>query len=85
MILFDKPRHLPAIDAQNGAVEENVLPAGQVGVKAGAELQQRGDATADGDVAAGRIENASDYFEQRALARPVWPDNAQCVPGPNCE
>ena len=37
--------------AENGAVQEDVLAAGQLGMKAGADFEQAGDASANRDLA----------------------------------
>ena len=43
--------HVRAREAVDRAVQEDVLAAGEVGVEAGAELEQRADAAADVDAA----------------------------------
>ena len=58
------------------AVQEDVLAAAEVGVEAGAELEQRADPTADGDLALGRLDDPGDQPQQRRLARAVAPDQA---------
>ena len=42
---------LGAGHAQDGAVEKDVLPAGQLGMKAGADFEQAGHAAVDFDAA----------------------------------
>ena len=56
------------------AVQVDVLAAGEVRVEAGAELQQRGDATAGLDAAGRRLDDPGDQAEQRRLARAVSAD-----------
>ncbi len=63
--------------AQDGAVEVDVFAPGQLGMKAGAHLQQAGDAPLDLDLPAGRGGDAREDLEQGALAGPVAPDDAQ--------
>ena len=46
-------------------------------MKAGADLKQRRDAAADADLAAGRLGDAAQDLEQRALPRPVAADDAE--------
>ena len=64
------------LHAQDGAVEIDVLAAGQFGVKAGAHLQQRTDAPLDLHLPLGGCGDAREDLEQRALARAVAPDDA---------
>ena len=45
--LVELARDLGSVHAQDGAVEEDVLPPGQFGMKAGAHLQQAADAPVD--------------------------------------
>ena len=52
-------------------VHEDVLAAGQLGVEAGAELEQRGHPAARADLALGRLQDAGDALQQRRLARAV--------------
>ena len=63
--------------AQDGGVEEDVLPAGEVAVEAGAELEQRGQALAALDVPLGRREDPADDLEQGGLAGAVVADQAE--------
>src|ERR1044071_2527731 len=65
--------------AEDGAVEEDVLAAGQFGVEAGADFEERADSAAYFDLALGRGGDAREDFEQRALARAVAPDDADDV------
>ncbi len=63
--------------AEDGAVEKHVLAPGQLGVEAGADLQQAADAPLDLDHAAGGRGDAREDLEQRGLAGAVAPDDAQ--------
>ena len=63
--------------AEDRAVEEDVFAAGQFGVKAGADLEQAGDAAAQHDPPLGRLGDAAQDLEQRALAGAVAADDAQ--------
>src|SRR5438132_1521671 len=71
----------PAIDltplhAEDRAIEIDVLPAGQLGVEAGADFQQAADAAGDLDFPLGRLGDAREDLEQRALAGAVAADDA---------
>ena len=50
--LVEAALDLPLGEAEHDAVDEDVLAAGDLGVEAGAELDQRRDAAVDGDRAA---------------------------------
>ena len=71
---------LDAGHPKDRAVEENVLPACQFRVKAGADLQQARDLAFQVDAAMGWLGDAAQDFEQRALACSVSPDDAQHFP-----
>src|SRR5438093_9736944 len=66
-------------------VHVDVLPAGEVGVEAGAELEQRGDVAADLEPAARRAEDAGDHAQERRLARPVAAYDANRLAGLDLE
>ena len=63
--------------AEHDAVDEDVLAAGDLGVKAGAELDERRDAAVDAHGAARRLRDAGDELQRRALARAVAADDAE--------
>ncbi len=63
--------------AEDGAVQVDVLAAGQLGVEAGADLQQAGDPAADFGPSAARLGNSGENLEQGRLAGPVAPDDPQ--------
>jgi hypothetical protein len=65
------PRH-----AENRAIQEDVLAARQLGMEAGADFQQAGDAPADLDPARGRLGDARQDLEQGGLAGAVVADDA---------
>src|SRR5258705_12381163 len=54
-------------------------------MKAGAELDERRDASVHGDRAASRLENAGDDLQQRRLSRAVAADDAERLPPVNSE
>ena len=68
---------LLAAHAVERGVDVDVLPAGEVGVEAGAELEERCQPAAHADLAGGRGENAGDALEQRRLARAVVAEDAE--------
>ena len=74
---FDEPEH--------HAVDEDVLAAGDLGMKAGAELDQRRDAAVDRDRARRRPADAGDQLQHRALAGAVATDDAERLAGGDVE
>ena len=79
------PVGLRAAEAEDRRVEVDVLPAGEVGVEAGPELEQRGHPPARGDRAGRGLQDAADQLEQGALARAVRADEADGRPGLDLE
>ena len=69
--------HLVLAHAEDGAVEVDVLAPGQLGVEAGADLQQAADAAFDLDHAAGGGGHPGEDLEQGAFAGTVAPDDPQ--------
>ena len=69
------PGDFLSADAQDGAIEIDVLTSGELGVEARAQLQQRGHATTDGDLASSGRERAAQDLQQRALAGAVAADD----------
>ena len=65
--------------AEDAGVHVDVLPPREVGVEPGAQLEQGRHPPPPLHVARGGREDAGDQLEQRGLARPVGPDEAQCV------
>ena len=63
-----------------GGVEVDVLDAVHVGMKAGPQLAQAGDAAVDGDRAAVGKEDAGEQFERGAFAAAVFADEADGFP-----
>src|SRR5262245_55876111 len=72
---------LPARQPKHHAVDEDVFAAAEVGVKAGAQLDEGSDATVNAHAAAVRSVDTGDELEQRALAGAVAPDDAKATPG----
>ena len=71
--------HIRAAVAEDRAVEIDVLARGKVGVKARAELDEGSNAPAGLHRALGRLQNAGDDFQKRALAGAVQPDDAERI------
>ncbi len=67
---------LGAGEAEDGGVEVDVFASRELGVEAGAEFEQGGDASLDRHYAGGRTECGGDELEQRAFARAVAADEA---------
>src|SRR6266516_2200320 len=63
------------------AVEEDVLTAGEVGMEARAELEQRADAPTDLDTDEGRLDDPGDQAQERRLAGAVAADEPDRATG----
>ena len=59
------------------AVEKDIFPTGEFGMKAGADFQKAGDASENPHAPARWLGNPAEDFEQGALAGAVAPDNAE--------
>src|SRR5208282_3852753 len=75
--LVELARDLSLLHAQNGAIEIDVLAAGEFRMEAGADLEQGTNAAVDVSRTARRPGDAGEDFEQRALPCSVAPDNAE--------
>jgi hypothetical protein len=75
--LVELAAHFVFAHAHDGAVEVDVLAAGELGVKAGADFEQAGDAAFDLDLAGSGGGDARQDLEQGALARAVAADDAE--------
>ena len=65
--VVELPPHLGFAHAEDRAVQEDVLAARELGVEAGADLEQRPDAAADVRVALGGLGDARKNLEERRL------------------
>ena len=74
--LIELARDLLPAHAEDRAIQEDVLATGQFGVKAGADLEQAADAAAQPHPPLGRLGDAAEDLEQRALAGSVAADDA---------
>ena len=70
------PFDFAAAHAEDGAVEKNIFPAGQFGMKTGADFEQAADAAADFDPAGARFGDAAENFEQGRFPGAVAADDA---------
>ena len=70
---------------ENRAVEIDVLPAGEFGMKTRTDLKQRADAATNFSGTFRGIRDARKDFEQCALPRPISPDNAHYFATANLE
>src|SRR5262249_32495603 len=73
--LVEPAMDLAPFHAEDGAIQIDILPAGQLRVEAGADFQQAADAARDLDLALGRLGDAGEDLEQRALAGAVAADD----------
>ena len=71
---------LSPLEPVDGAVEEDVLAAAEVGMEAGAELEQRADPAADVDPSRRRLDDPGDQPQQRRLAGAVAADEPDRLP-----
>src|SRR6185503_13138770 len=75
--VVDAPARLARREPEHDAVEDDVVGGGEVGVEPDAELDERRQAAPDRDRAAVDGVDAGQALQQRALARPVAPDDAE--------
>jgi hypothetical protein len=68
---------LAAREAEHDAVDVDVLAAGDLRMKAGAQFDQRGDASVDRHLSGCRFEDAGDDFQQRRFSGAVASDHAE--------
>ena len=69
--LVEDARRVLLRQTEDRRVHEDVLAAGELGVEAGAELEQRGQPAPGDDLALVRLQDAGDALEQRRLAGAV--------------
>ncbi len=74
--LVELPFDFRPLHAEDRAVQEDVLAAGQLGMEAGADFEERSDAADDARAAARRRRDARQNLQQRRLARAVAADDA---------
>ena len=71
------PVDLAGGEAENGAVQIDVVAAAEFRIEAGAQFEQRRNAPVHGHLAAGGLQNSGHELQQRALARSVFADDAE--------
>jgi hypothetical protein len=69
-----------ALEAVDRGVQVDVLDAGELGVEARADLDQRADAALDLERAGARREDAGDQLQERGLPGTVPADDAERLP-----
>ena len=74
------PPNLRLAHPKDGAVQIDVLPPRQLGVKARPDLQQTGDAPPEGHAPRRGLRDAAQDLEQRGLARTVASDDPDALP-----
>ena len=72
---------LAVFHAQYGAVQVDVLPAGEFLVKTGAHFEKRSDAARHVDFTGSGIGDFGQHFEKRALSGAIAPDDAHDLTG----
>ena len=77
--------HLAPRDAEDRAVQEDVLAARELRVEAASQLEERRHAAAHLDPTFARDLGTRDDLEERALAGPVASDDTQRLPGPDLD
>jgi hypothetical protein len=83
--LVETSRDLALGQAQHHPVDEHVLATGDLGVEAGAELDERGHAPGHAHDTGGRLADARDQLQHRALAGAVSADDAERPAGSHVE
>ena len=68
---------LPGGEAQDGAVQIDIVAAGEFGIESGAQFQQGRDAPVYRERAAGGMQNAGHHLQQGAFAGAVFADDAE--------
>jgi len=79
------PVDLSLRKAQQGAVEINILPTGQLRVETGPNFKQRRCASVDDYTALGRAQDPGDELEQGAFAGPILANQAKDLSLPQLE
>ena len=79
------PVDLAPVHPQQRAVEINILAPGQLGVKAGADFEQRAHPAEQIDFAAGRRGDLRQDFEEGGFPRAVAADDAEHFAAPHFE
>ena len=83
--IIKAPGHLFARDAEDRAVEKDILAAGKLGVEAAAELEQRRNAPTHIDAALAGGQCTGDHLQQRALAATIAADDPHRLAAPYLE
>src|SRR5439155_7666098 len=79
--LVEVPANVCAGETVDGAGQVDVVAAAEVGLEAGAELEERAHAAADLDPPAGRLDDSGEQAQQRRLAGAVAADEPDRMSG----
>src|SRR3954453_1581571 len=71
--------NLAAAHSEDRAIEIDVVPAAEFGMKAAADLEQRSDASVDRRASARRRRDPREDLQERALAGAIPPDHADHI------
>jgi hypothetical protein len=74
--LVELGQHFPTRHAEDGAVQEDVLAPGQLGMETGSDFEQAGYSTVEFHSPARRLQNARQDLEQGRLSGAVATDDA---------
>jgi hypothetical protein len=83
--LVEPARDLALRQPEHHAVDVDVLASRDLGMKPGAQLDQRRHPAGDGNRSGGRLADARQELEHRALARAVAADDPERAPGVEIE
>src|SRR5690606_9443839 len=82
---FEARVHLAAGDAEHRAVQEDVLPPGELAVEPAAEFEEGGDPAVDDEFALRRLQRAGQHLQESRLACAVPADDAAGLAAPELE
>src|SRR5579885_853198 len=77
------PIHFPGGEAQDGAVQIDVVTSGEFGIKTRPQFQQRRNAPADVEGARRGLKNTGDKLQERTFSRAVLADDAESLTAPD--
>ena len=83
--VVELPDDIPFLHSEDGSVEEDVLPSGEIGMKPGAQREERGGPSHRRHLALGGGDGSCDDSKKGALTRSVTADDPQRLPLPDRE